>query len=49
MSDQDAGFSRFILGSYAHQLINDSLIPVLSIPPEIHEENIGTDSIGGLW
>ena len=49
MSDQDAEFSRFVLGSYAHQLINDSLIPVLSIPPEIHEENMGADSIGGLW
>jgi nucleotide-binding universal stress UspA family protein len=49
MSDQDAEFSRFILGSYAHQLINDSLIPVLSIPPEIHNENLATDSIGGLW
>jgi nucleotide-binding universal stress UspA family protein len=49
MSDQSAEFSRFILGSYAHQLINDSLIPVLSIPPEIHEENMGQDSIGGLW
>ena len=49
MSDQSAGLSRFILGSYAHQLINDSLIPVLSIPPEIHEENMAMDSIGGLW
>ena len=49
MSDQNAEFSRFILGSYAHQLINDSLIPVLSIPPEIHDENMSTDSIGGLW
>ncbi len=49
MSDQSAEFSRFILGSYAHQLINDSLIPVLSIPPEIHEENMEPDSIGGLW
>lgn len=49
MSDQNAEFSRFILGSYAHQLINDSLIPVLSIPPEIHNENIETAGIGGLW
>jgi nucleotide-binding universal stress UspA family protein len=49
MSDQSAEFSRFILGSYAHQLISDSLIPVLSIPPEIHEENMAQDSIGGLW
>jgi nucleotide-binding universal stress UspA family protein len=49
MSDQNAELSRFILGSYAHQLINDSLIPVLSIPPEIHEENMEQDSIGGMW
>ncbi|MHB8259142.1 MAG: universal stress protein [Bacteroidia bacterium] len=49
MSDQRAELSRFILGSYAHQLINDSLIPVLSIPPEVHEENIGQDTIGGMW
>ena len=49
MSDQSAELSRFILGSYAHQLINDSAIPVLSIPPEIHEENIGQGNIGGLW
>lgn len=49
MADQNAELSRFILGSYAHQLINDSQIPVLSIPPEIHEENMKMDSIGGLW
>jgi nucleotide-binding universal stress UspA family protein len=49
MSDQSVGLSHFILGSYAHQLINDSLIPVLSIPPEIHDENMEQDSIGGLW
>lgn len=49
MSDQSAEFSRFILGSYAHQLINDSLIPVLAIPPEIHNENLESDSLGGLW
>ncbi len=49
MSDQNVGLSRFILGSYAHQLINDSLIPVVSIPPEIHNENIEASGIGGLW
>jgi nucleotide-binding universal stress UspA family protein len=49
MSDQSVGLSRFILGSYAHQLINDSLIPVLAIPPEIHNENLEQDSFGGLW
>ena len=49
MSDQDAEFSRFILGTYAHQLINDSLIPILSIPPETSQGIVGADSIGGLW
>ena len=49
MSDQSAEFSRFILGSYAHQLINDSLIPVLAVPPEVHNENLEQDSFGGLW
>jgi len=49
MSDQSAEFSRFVLGSYAHQLINDSLIPVLAIPPEIHAENLSPSSLGGLW
>jgi len=49
MTDQTAGLSRIILGTYAHQLINSSKIPVLSIPPEIHDENIGQDSIGGMW
>lgn len=49
MTDQDAGLSRLILGTYAHQLINNSKIPVLSIPPEIHAENFGQGSIGGMW
>ena len=49
MSDQSAEFSRFILGSYAHQLINDSLIPILAVPPEIHNENLPPDNLGGLW
>ncbi len=49
MTDQSAGPSRIILGTYAHQLINNSKIPVLSIPPEIHGENMEQDSIGGMW
>jgi len=49
MTDQSAGPSRIILGTYAHQLINNSKIPVLSIQPEIHEENLEQDSIGGMW
>jgi nucleotide-binding universal stress UspA family protein len=49
MTDQTAGLSRIILGTYAHQLINNSAIPVLAIPPEIHNENLEPGSIGGMW
>ncbi|MGZ3862179.1 MAG: universal stress protein [Bacteroidia bacterium] len=49
MTDQTAGLSRLILGTYTHQLINNSKIPVLSIPPELHPENISEDSVGGMW
>jgi nucleotide-binding universal stress UspA family protein len=49
MTDQSAELSRIILGSYAHQLINDSKIPVLSIPPEEHPETMDQDSVGGMW
>ncbi|HWY37429.1 MAG TPA: universal stress protein [Bacteroidia bacterium] len=48
MADQNAEFSSIVLGSYAHQLINNSRIPVLSIPPEVHGENIPV-TLGGLW
>jgi nucleotide-binding universal stress UspA family protein len=49
MTDQEAEFSRIILGTYIHQLINESKIPVLCIPPEAHKETVGQDSIGGMW
>jgi nucleotide-binding universal stress UspA family protein len=49
MSDERSGLSGLILGSYAHQLINKSMIPVLTIPPEVHPEMIGSDTIGGMW
>ncbi|MGZ3862209.1 MAG: universal stress protein [Bacteroidia bacterium] len=49
MTDQHTEFSHAILGTYAHQLINESAIPVLCIPPELHPENIPSDSIGGMW
>lgn len=47
----DQGPLPFLLNakSYDHELIDESRIPVLSIPPEIHEENIEPASIGGLW
>lgn len=49
MTDQHAEFSSIVLGTYAHQLINESKIPVLCIPPEVHPENIPSDSLGGMW
>lgn len=49
MADQHAELSSLMLGTYAHQLINNSKIPVLSIPPEVHPENLEMDSIGGMW
>lgn len=49
MTDQKTEFSRLMLGTYAHQLVNDSKIPVLCIPPELHPENLERISIGGLW
>lgn len=49
MEDQSAELSSFILGSYAHQIIDNSSVPVLSVPPEIDAKNMSADSIGGLW
>jgi len=46
MTDQRAEFSSVILGTYAHQLLNDSRIPILSIPPE--EQDIEV-TMGGMW
>ena len=49
MTDQHAEFSSIILGTYAHQLINESKVPVLCIPPESHPENMSSDNLGGMW
>lgn len=49
MSDENEGPSSFMLGTFANQLINHSPIPVLSIQPEIHEENMEQAVIGGMW
>lgn len=49
MRDESSEFPRSILGTYAHALLNDSKIPVLCIPPEVHPEDIEGDSIGGMW
>ncbi len=49
ISDQKEGLSSLILGSYAHQLINNSQVPVLSIPPQALSENVEEAVMGGLW
>ena len=49
MADQITGMSRIVLGTYAHQLINNSKIPVISIPPELHGENVASEGPGGMW
>jgi nucleotide-binding universal stress UspA family protein len=49
MTDQEAEFSRIVLGTYIHQLINESKIPVLCVPPGKHVSVTGSDSIGGMW
>jgi len=49
MTDQHAEFSSIILGTYAHQLINESTVPVLCMPPEAHPENMPSDNLGGMW
>jgi nucleotide-binding universal stress UspA family protein len=49
MTDQEAEFSRIVLGTYIHQLINESKIPVLCVPPGKHASVISSDSIGGMW
>jgi len=48
MNDQDTEFGRGLISTYVHQLVNESKIPVLCIPPEIHGENMNS-SIGGMW
>ena len=48
MTDQDNG-SGILTRTFDRELVDESEIPVLSIPPEIHEENIAPASIGGLW
>lgn len=49
MTDQNPGASKIISGSFDQQLVDEAEIPVLSIQPEIHEENYAPVSIGGMW
>ena len=47
MTDQDAEISGFFLGPYALQVIHHSKVPVLSIKPEAHPENVSWDILAG--
>ncbi len=47
MTDQDAELSGFFLGAYALQVIHHSKVPVLSIKPEEHPENVSWDILAG--
>jgi nucleotide-binding universal stress UspA family protein len=47
MSDQDAELSGFFLGPYAQQVIHLSKIPVITVKPEEHPENINFSILSG--
>lgn len=47
MTDQDAELSGFFLGQYTLQVIHHSKVPVLSIKPEEHPENVSWDILAG--
>ncbi len=49
MADERAELSRLMHGTYAHQVIDNSKVPVLCIPPELHPENAESLRIGGMW
>jgi nucleotide-binding universal stress UspA family protein len=47
MSDQDAELSGFFLGPYSQQVIHLSKIPVITVKPEEHPENINFTILSG--
>jgi len=47
MSDQEGGAAR-LLGQFAHHIIHDSKIPVITFKPLAHEV-LNDNSMGGLW
>jgi nucleotide-binding universal stress UspA family protein len=49
MTDENTGASRIVAGSFDEQLVEQSPVPVMSIQPEIHEENYAPIVIGGMW
>ena len=49
MTDEHSGSSPFKSRYFDRELVDVSQVPVLSVPPEIHEENIEPGSLGGVW
>ena len=47
MTDQDNEISGFFLGNYALQVIHHSKVPVLSVKPEEHPENVSYSMLSG--
>lgn len=47
MTDQDSEISGFFIGNYALQVIHHSKVPVLSIKPEEHPENVHFNILAG--
>jgi nucleotide-binding universal stress UspA family protein len=47
MTDQDAELSGFFIGPYSLQVIHHAKVPVLSIKPEEHPENIDWSILAG--
>ena len=47
MTDQDSEISGFFLGHYALQVIHHSKVPVISIKPEEHPENVSFEILAG--
>lgn len=47
MTDQDAELSGFFLGPYALQVIHHAKVPVISVKPESHPENVSWTMMSG--
>lgn len=47
MTDQDAEISGFFLGNYALQVIHHAKVPVISVKPEEHPENVPFNILAG--
>ncbi len=47
MSDQDAELSGFFLGPYSQQIIHLSKVPVITVKPEEHPDNVNFSILSG--